>query len=105
MMRLLKARVLLGSTSVSARIVVLGLAAALAIVTSAIWISPPISYQSSAKPQADPLEAAVNGARAARDAAATHLAELAAQNAALATKLTVVAKAPRAVVVHPVYKN
>jgi mannan endo-1,4-beta-mannosidase len=105
MIRLLKARVMLGSTSVSARFVVLGLAAGLAVVTSAIWISPPVSYQGSVQPTADPLEAAVNGARAARDAASSHLADLTAQNAALATKLTVVAKAPRAVVVHPVYKN
>ena len=66
---------------------VLGLAAGLAVVTSAIWISPPVSYQSSVTPTADPLEAAVNGARAARDAAASHLADLAAQNAALASKL------------------
>lgn len=105
-MRALRAKVVVAKAPLPARTVVLALAAGLAIVTSAIWMSPAvIRTGSSTQTRVDPLESAVDGAKVAKDAAAAHLVDLTAQNTALATKVAAAAKVPRPVVKHVVVQT
>jgi mannan endo-1,4-beta-mannosidase len=95
-------RLAAAKAALPARTVVLALASGLVVVTSAIWMSPVVNHASSTQVQADPLEAAVAGARAAKAAAAQHAAQLVVDNAALATKVAAAAKVPRPVIRHVV---